>query len=393
MENPRDAPMAETKHIAERLLSEKFAAPIRLDEGIALQERTYVTRFNLLESPQQAPASVIVKRARLKDGSFDPNTSGWLFNDWAALQFLSEVAETEPVGPRFYTGDLTVGLFIMEDLGSGESPDKSLLGSDAQDAEHMLIDLATQLGRMHALTIGKRACYEHIRRSLGPSARVGFHDYQSLPTRLYFTAQALGVSLHKDVEKELAYLVATLTDPGPFLAYTHGDPCPDNWFSSAGKLRLFDYEVGAYRHALLDGVYGRIHFPTCWCVARIPHPIPVQMEQAYRTELVKGCPEASDDKLFSQAVVDACAFWVLALCATDEKELIRLRDEDWLRGPATVRQRTLLRFDIFSRSTQEFAHLPALGAAFAELAAKLRSLWPPEADTMPYYPAFHGLLN
>jgi hypothetical protein len=61
-------------------------------------------------------------------------------------------------------------------------------------------------------------------------------------------------------------------------------------------------------------------------------------------------------------------------------------DHEW--GISTVRQRVLLRSDIFARTTQEFGYLEAIGASFAALAARLRRDWPPEADAMPFYPAF-----
>ena len=61
-------------------------------------------------------------------------------------------------------------------------------------------------------------------------------------------------------------------------------------------------------------------------------------------------------------------------------------DKEW--GIATLRQRILLRLAIGAAVTEEFGHLEALGATLGAAAAKLRALWPPEAEAMPYYPAF-----
>jgi hypothetical protein len=172
--------------------------------------------------------------------------------------------------------------------------------------------------------------------------------------------------------------------------YTHGDPCPDNWVWAGERLRLFDFEGGAFRHALTDGVYGRIHFPTCWCVNRLPDRIQPLMESAYRAELARGCPAAQDDQLFERAVVEACAYWTLRHCSRNMRTILQVIDEDFEWGIATVRQRVLLRAGILEQLTAESGHLVALGATFADLAAKLRARWPAEADTMPYYPAFRG---
>jgi hypothetical protein len=178
-----------------------------------------------------------------------------------------------------------------------------------------------------------------------------------------------------------------MAEPGPFLAYTHGDPCPDNWRDIQGTLRLFDFEVGRFRHALLDGAYGRIHFPTCWCVNRFPPEIPEAMEQVYRVELARGCPAAAEDDLFYPALVEMCAFWLLVTCM-GRKPLGELMDWDGQWGISSLRQRVLVRGEIFTGLAARFRHLEPLGEAVATLVALLRSRWPAEADAMPLYPAF-----
>ncbi len=117
------------------------------------------------------------------------------------------------------------------------------------------------------------------------------------------------------------------------------------------------------------------------------------MEAAYRAELIQGCPEVADDTLFYHAVVEACAYWAIDMCqwiiqreAWYDPPKPMQHDRPW--GIATLRQRALVRSDILTRTTQEFGHLEAVGATFAEIATKLRTIWPPEADAMPLYPAF-----
>jgi hypothetical protein len=110
------------------------------------------------------------------------------------------------------------------------------------------------------------------------------------------------------------------------------------------------------------------------------------MEAAYRAELIKGCPEAPevvDDERFCLAVVEACAACVI----NGHNALTLLEDHRW--GISTTRQRALLRFDIFSKMTEEYGHLKSVGETVLMIANKLRAQWPAEADAMPYYPAFH----
>jgi hypothetical protein len=395
MEEQQSYDIQETRSIAERVLSETFGGPVRLEDGIALKERAHVARFAVREAPSSAPASVIIKQARIWEGqSYDPDStdlrapSAHLFNDWAALQFLSQVAGDARIAPQFYGGDRAAGLFVLEDLGMGISPDQVLLGSDPVAAEATLIELAGALGRMHAATIGRQAEFDRLRDALGPRPAEA-QAYGWLVDGLQTTAAALDVPLRPGATDDLAVVIDVLADPGPFLAYTHGDPCPDNWLHTGGRLRLFDFEIGAFRHALTDGVYGRIHFPTCWCVNRIPAAISLRMQAVYRDELARACPAAADDDQYQRAIIEACAYWVLQLCAR-RWGIIDMLAEDREWGIATVRQRVLLRFGILSHMTEQAGYLAALGATIADLAGALRARWPPEADAMPYYPAFRG---
>lgn len=389
----------ETKTCAEAVLAGALGATVRLAPGTNLSGRDHVFRFEVLDGPGGAPASVIVKRSRDWGGTYDPGSTdprnpAWgLLDDWASLQFLNEVAGDASLAPRFIGGDSQIGLLAIEDLGTGDRPDELLLGNDAAVAEQAMIDLAATLGTLHARTIGKQADFDRIRDGLGRRKPPEHDPVADLGPAVKATIDVFGLTTPAGLDDELQALTAALQQPGPFLAYTHGDPCPDNWLRVDGRLRLLDFERAKYRHALLDGVYGRIHFPTCWCVNRSPAYLPPLMEAAYRAELQKGCPEATDDALFGRAVVAACAFWVIDMCQWIVQRRVWYEppapmehDREW--GIATIRQRALVRSDILARTTQEFGYLEAIGTTFAEIATKLRAIWPVEADAMPLYPAF-----
>src|SRR3954465_15802079 len=96
MTEPTSRDSEAIRAIAERVLSATFAGAVQLDGGEALSERTHVARFNLRSGPAGAPASVIIKRARVGEGvTYEPDSSepdssaARLFNDWAGLQLLS----------------------------------------------------------------------------------------------------------------------------------------------------------------------------------------------------------------------------------------------------------------------------------------------------------------
>jgi hypothetical protein len=383
---------SETSLLAEKALSAALGGTIHLEPRTTLDgsNRSNVLRCAVIDAPGGLPATVIVKRAAAEDGQvYDPEEPGGsasrIFNDWAGLEFLGKVAKVAgsvPICPRIYAGDREAGLIIMEDIADGQSLDSLLLGDDAVAAENALIKLGATLGKLHAITVGKEAEYEAIRGKLGPRKTELQGD--TLVSAFHDAIRALNLVPGPALEQDLALLRHSLRNPGPLLAYSHGDPCPGNGVLVGDHMVLFDFETGDFRHALLDGVYGRIHFPTCWCVNRLPEQLPLRMETAYRAELVKGCPQAAEDDLFYKAVVEACVAWAITLFQWVPTLLAE--DKEW--GISTGRQRVLLRFAIAADVTAEFNHLLAFGEVVRKMAAKLRILWPAEADAMPYYPAF-----
>jgi hypothetical protein len=329
---------------------------------------------------------------RGKDEVYNPSAlrgpAPRLFNEWAGLQFLSEVCSEPLPSPRFYGGSRDAGFIVMEDFGAETRLDHALLGTDAAAAEKTMIALSETVGRMHAQTIGKQARYNEIRAALGPTPKIAaFREINSRHIDLLRqTFKAIGVKPRRGFYKEVETVRKTLAASEPFTAYIHSDPCPDNCHWVGSDLRLLDFEGGRYGHALRDGVYPRIHFPTCWCVNRIPEEIARKAEAAYRAALAQGCPEAMNDEIFYPTVVSLCAYWVFRGFGN---QMIRWglleKDEKW--GISTVRQRNLVRFKLLAESAEAFGYLQAIGATARDVLAKLRMLWP-DVEDMPYYPAF-----
>ncbi len=378
--------------VAEQVLTNSLNGVVRLaaPEPLDASPRSTVYRCAVLAAPHGAPVSIIVKRAGGEGETYNSNATDGpavrLFNEWAGLQFLDRLAGDASPAARFYGGDRAAGLVVLEDLGAGGRLDGILLGDEPVVAERALIGLATTLGRMHALTAGRTEEYYHLRASLGPMER-DIASYDWLTPRFRDMAAALGVALQPGTADDLETLRSTLRDPGPFLAYTHADACPDNCVYADGVVRLFDFEGGYIRHALLDGVFARMRFPSCWCAGQLPAYLPPRMEQAYRTALARGCPAAADDTLFYRAVVEACVYWLITFDRWYPLSTILERDEEW--DMATIRQRLLLRFGIVAQTMRDIDHLPALGATITAMTARLQSLWADETAPMPYYPAFH----
>jgi hypothetical protein len=392
-----------------RVLSRSLGGDVRVDciERITESGRSNeLLRCRLAAAPAGAPATVMVKRRRdlLPDAHGDSGTRSF-YGNWAGLEFLTEIQDqADDVGgaggaPRFYGGDRAYGIVVMEDLGTPHSLADVLLHGTAAAAERGLLLLASTLGRMHAATAGREAQYAGIRDALGPGDGPRYRATEADEVRaaartLAAQCAALEVTPPAGFEADVEYIARAVADPGPFLAYTHGDPCPDNNTivqsadGPAGSvLRLFDFDVGAFRHALRDGVYGRIRFPTCWCVRDIPESIVARMEAIYRAELAKGCPAAADDAVYARASVTACAGWVITTLGWSLERVLE-RDRVW--GESTHRQRILLRLPLFVRLARRAGHLEALADTAARLHRALRQRWEPSTAQITLYPAFAG---
>ena len=336
-----------------------------------------------------SPASFIVKKVVAEP--YDPSdAASWdtrrFLGDSAGAEFLS-TALSASLSPRFYGGSHDLGFFILEDLGEHQSLVEPLLEQDAASAEKALLAFSSRLGAMHAGTIGHSTTYERLLRTRSSQAGIfappltGLGEQvNELQTRL----DGLGIHAGTEYAREVHAVIAAIEHPGPFLSYVHGDPCPDNVFWNGGELRLIDFEFGGFGHALADAAYGRMLFPSCWCANRVPETLVSKMETAYRTELVKGCPEAQDDRTFDTALVTACAFWLMK---TLSRHLGNAMDADRTWGIATMRQRVLARLAAFTATAEQFDQLPALRGTASSLLATLQSAWP-ETPILPPYPSF-----
>jgi hypothetical protein len=237
---------------------------------------------------------------------------------------------------------------------------------------------------MQARTAGHCARFDQIRNALGPAGPGLGHDW--LAPTVHAMLDAIDLAAPAALDGDLAALEASIANPGPFTSLIHGDPCPGNWVRAGATDRFIDFEFARVGHALLDGVYGRAAFPTCWCVGRLPGDVIEAMESAYRYELAQGCPAARDDAHYLPGVAEACAFWLAFTCRIFPLKTLLEEDPEW--GTGTNRQRLLFRLDVVRQATDEAGHLSVLGEVAAALARELHDRWDGEITPLPLYPAF-----
>ena len=387
---------------AESLLPAEWGNEVQLQvEETYENVTTTVIRGRLSNTSSEAPASVAVKHAR----PHPENPTGYLhsfLNDWAACLFLNSFEHDPPLAPRFYGGDTERCVLVMEDLGSGDGPNTMALleGSDPDLAAQGLVEHAALMGQLHAATLGRAGDYLKLRETLGP-LQPGSELYSypwsnalrrpPLPSeighaieRYRIVRERLNLSPKSGADAEIE--VASLKvegDPGPFLAYCKGDQnLPGDLVRSCGRLRLFDYGEGGYRHALIEGVPGRF---TWGCMMRLPHQLIPEMEVAYRSKLVRGCREAADDNVWSRAIADAGARWHIFQALARVPTALK---ENYQRGPTTLRQQVTAWIEAFAELAEETGYYTALGESAREMSRSLRAMWRSAETTLPYYPAF-----
>jgi len=329
--------------------------------------------------------SVILKATR--SPNYDPadesalQASG-LAKEWVACAFLAARASGRGHGPALLAGDVARGIMVFEDLGAHLTllVDPLLKGT-AQEAERALKLYATALGRLHSDTVDclntHHETFQVVFGSGQPRRLPGWRVERDAA----LVADSIGGTIPAG---ELELLASRLVDPSPWLALTHGDPCPDNSLFVDDHIRLIDFEFARPSHALLDGIYWRMGFPTCWCAGRTPADVAARVDAAYRVELGRSIPLALDDTAYRIELAYMSAVWLFN-CLSWRLDNALKGDEKW--GIWSIRGRLLWYLEAVIEMTDTAGVLPDINEMARRWLAELRRRWP-DATPLGLYPAF-----
>lgn len=321
--------------------------------------------------------SVIIKWLRDDPNGFRVDAAQ-LLTERAALEFLASAAPGQ--GPRLLATDAATTLLVLEDLQPRTSLYDLLDGPPSAAATVGLRAFARAMGGLGAATSGVGENYYLRRRELGPVEPIrdrlgdpgidgGFED-RWLDTLA--TAETWGLKVPDRVSTDVEAAIVELAEPGPFLAFSNGDPGENNFLVSGEDGRIIDFEAAGFRHALLDAAALYVGHPR-WVI--FPDPARSGLETVYRTALAEGIPEAADERRFGYGI--SCAVLAAAIRA-GSRRLIKLDR----RSPGDLSRPQMITILEYAAATAvRFRCLTHLAGWCSALGELLRNRWP-DADQL-----------
>lgn len=383
------------------VLTKRFEAQVQIKSVDFLSEperRNVVVRI-ILESPSNGvPASLILKQSLPQKSSEDDQEAlGRFARDWAGLEFLS--ALNSNIAPKVYGGSQKYRFVLHEDLGESHlSLVDPLMGKDRKAAIAALNRFMVSMGRFHGCAYGNTENHKKLLQNLNPNADLWQDDFEDMISKMKPLLGKFNIPWTADLEREIVHIFKTCKEPGHFTTLMHGDICPDNVFDDpdTNTMHIIDFEWSFVGNALLDGTYLRMSNPTCWCVKAFPKDVIEPLETLYRQELMKKIPAASDDQLYYESYVSACAYWMLWRVVNLEDILetdIDVHDRKfplhskWKPEYNLRRPRNLARFQAFVEVSKRHDLLPHLRNMTEQILTELKTRWV-DVKPLELYPAF-----
>lgn len=356
--------------------------------------RNSVVRFRVTSGADTGRTVIAKQTVGFNDADASEEVRLRFYREAAAATLLTRLAPGEHT-PRCWGADQRTALMIFEDLGTEATLVQPLLHGSPAMARSAMISFVRRLASIHAATAQRSADWDRTVTGLGAPA--------SLLTERVLAeyGRAVGAGLkgldglladldlprvqdRPQLIAELDLIKHTITRPGPFTVLVHNDPCPDNVVITSSGARVLDFEFGRPGHALIDGLYPQLPFPSCWCCNTVPDDLGAELAQLYRDELATGIPEAADDDLYADATAHVTAYWLLMAFEWIVEDVL-VESRSW--GIASTRSRVLSRLDTFIRATHVTGRLPNLSGLARAVRVRLADRWP-GVDPLPVYPGF-----
>ena len=352
--------------LIEKSLSNSLKYEIQLAKCTKFKKNR-IFRCWIADGPSYLPEVLLVKMARqTKREPYDRErdcigSSAWkLFNEWAALRFLSEINSDRMITPKFIAGDAAQGLIAFEYVPKAHSFRDILRKSNAAERAHALLAHAQAMGRMHGSTYGRKNEWLSLRTSLSTHYQADTDSFDGIVRTFRRFATLVGQLESIAVESELSELQEILSNAEPFSAFRHVDIAPQNYLLVDDGMKLVDFEYSSYGCFLLDAPLGSFPFPVRWECDEV---LAQEIESVYRKELSSGFRGALDDTIYYKGLLIAWIYWLLRLgpIPRAREDMLKVSDELACRCKAVA------------RLSHEIEYLPRIGRTFEQVATVHKS--------------------
>ncbi len=379
---------------AENILSTQYGRPLSLDNIIPIQVegRFLILRGTVAPWANNISKSVVIKQMSASlTGDRRQETIQASRNEQAILQLLTEVSGTNRYAPRYYASAHLTGTLILEDLGTYPTLQDVLYGQDAQQAGAALVQYGRYLAHMQLAARGQADKY---RANLQRFDTTSQHDVLGWDLRNYLhdlhgCLAAFQITVQDEFDQTIHELARSMQEPGPFYTLSHCDAGPHNIMLLPEQPILIDFESACFQHGFVDLVQARMAFPSAGLGRRSSQEVVEQMEKAYRKEVSRGIPEAADDQVFAQALVEACAQVLLTMMAeTWRSSSSSLLDTTQSTPEFNFRmQRLITFFHAFLQTAESHQHLSSVRRVVQKIYDNTLSRWP-GVEMLAYFPVF-----
>ncbi len=394
--------------LAEGLLAKATGRAVKLVNPEKLSSENVVLRCQLDPPLPDFPLCVILKQVtttRFNNPGGPSGESHRFLNEWASLEFLTNLSDQASYGPRLLASSRENNLIILEDFGKHPTVLDLLLGDDRESAQNGLAAIGTFLGKMQAATYGREAAFTAIQSRLNAASPLSDStiDFREKVERFQDCFETLQFQPAPGFWEALQNLEQSIHGPTPFRSFIHADAGPHNFLYLDGTVQLLDYEFSAFHHGLLDVVSARLGFPHTGQVQTVPPAFARQLERAYQKEMMEVNPQIKDDTFFAKALVDACAHWALSRWIGNWvhylKERFAIGDEALANekmgltaeGAQRSRARVMTLYQSFIQFAHQTNHQLIIAETLESYVRILQKEWP-DLDVMPIYPGLQGAI-
>lgn len=306
--------------IAEDLLSHRFGGSQRLEEVdvLAGSGESTVLRARVASQPFLQYRTVVLK--------FVPMTGEVLYDaalmrEVVAYQFTTALPENVRPGPMLLAHDIDQRLVVMTDSGDGDTFDDLLETAKHETRGHILRNLGSSLGRMHAGTAERENEFDILMsRMLKQHPQFGENQGvrdDALQQSILLGGQILEQSgfIVPQAFHDAAQIARQRVVGGSARAFTPFDLSPDN-IIVAEKTHFLDYEWAGFRDVSFDIACVVAGFPQFVFTHPITDEEADTFISAWKREIKEVFPNLVEPHNLHARVLAALVGWGLSTLAT-----------------------------------------------------------------------------